>query len=59
MVTQPNSDDNGRTGFDFYGYFLPKYVYGTEEVLAGRLPIWNRYEYSGIPFLATAQPAVL
>jgi hypothetical protein len=59
LATEPYSDINSRTGFDFFGYFLPKYIYGTEEVLAGRLPIWNRYEYSGIPFLATAQPAVL
>jgi hypothetical protein len=59
MATHHYSEGNSRVGFDFYGYFLPKYIYGTEEVLAGRLPIWNRYEYTGIPFLATAQPAVL
>ncbi len=59
LATEPYTELTGRTAFDFFGYFLPKYIYGTEEVLAGRLPIWNRYEYSGIPFLATAQPAVL
>jgi hypothetical protein len=26
------------------------------ELLAGRLPLWNRFEFAGIPFLATAQP---
>jgi hypothetical protein len=44
---------------DLYGYFHPKFWYGTAELLAGRLPTWNPYEYSGLPFLATAQPAVL
>lgn len=58
-ATVPFTELNSRTAFDFFGYFLPKYIHGTEEVLAGRLPIWNPYEYSGIPFLATAQPAVL
>lgn len=42
--------------WDLYSYFLPKLRFGTEELLAGRLPVWNRFEYAGIPFLATAQP---
>jgi hypothetical protein len=44
---------------DLYGYFLPKMWYGNEEVLAGRLPAWNPWEYAGLPFLAAAQPAAL
>ncbi len=28
-------------------------------MLAGRLPVWNRLEFAGQPFLATIQPAVL
>ena len=44
---------------DLYGYFHAKFWYGTSELLAGRLPTWNPYEYCGLPFLATAQPAVL
>ncbi|HEY6559640.1 MAG TPA: YfhO family protein [Polyangiaceae bacterium] len=43
--------------FDFQSYFLPKYLFGTEELLRGRLPAWNIYEYGGIPFIATMQPA--
>ena len=43
--------------WDLYSYFLPKLEYGTDELLAGRLPVWNPYEFAGIPFLATAQPA--
>ncbi len=47
------------TAWDLRSYFLPKYVFGTEELLAGRLPVWNRFEFAGIPFLATSQPAAL
>ncbi len=45
--------------WDLETYFLPKFVFGSEEILRGRLPIWNRFEFGGIPFLATAQPAAL
>ena len=45
--------------WDLYSYFLPKLEYGTAELLAGRVPLWNRFEFAGIPFLATAQPAAV
>ena len=45
--------------WDFHNYFLPRYVFGTQELLAGRLPLWNRLEFAGLPFLATLQPAAL
>jgi len=45
--------------WDFHNYFLPRYVFGSQELLAGRLPLWNRYEFAGMPFLATLQPAAL
>src|SRR4029077_11710379 len=44
---------------DLYGYFVPKFWYGNAELLAGRLPLWNPYEYGGLPFLGPAQPAGL
>jgi hypothetical protein len=44
---------------DLVAYFHPKFWYGNAELLAGRLPLWNPYEYCGIPFLATAQPAAV
>jgi hypothetical protein len=44
---------------DLYGYFLPKFAYGSAELAHGRLPLWNPYEYAGLPFLGEAQPAVL
>jgi len=46
-------------GVDLVAYFYPKVLYGMGELLAGRLPLWNPYEYGGLPFLATAQPATL
>ncbi|MFQ5513653.1 MAG: hypothetical protein ACE5FG_04390 [Myxococcota bacterium] len=45
--------------WDFETYFLPRFVFGNQELLHGILPLWNRYESGGIPFLATAQPAAL
>src|SRR5690348_14647076 len=45
-------------GFDLHSCFLPRFVYGSRELFHGRLPLWNPYEYGGVPFLATAQPAV-
>ena len=53
----PNGE--GVHSFDFHSYFLPRYLYGNQELLAGRLPVWNRLEFAGLPFLATIQPAVL
>ncbi len=44
--------------YDLQSYFLPRYWFGNDELLHGRLPIWNQYELGGMPFMATAQPAV-
>ncbi len=45
--------------WDLETYFLPKFVFGSEEILRGHLPLWNRFEFGGIPFLATAQPSAV
>jgi hypothetical protein len=45
--------------WDFHNYFMPRFSYGNEELLAGRLPLWNRLEFAGLPFLATVQPSAL
>lgn len=62
VVLPPSLRDLGAVSrganFDFQSYFLPKYIFGTEELLRGRLPAWNIYEYAGLPFIATMQPAV-
>src|SRR5215813_9010660 len=47
------------TSYDLVSYFLPRYWLGSEELAAGHLPLWNRFEFGGIPLLATSQPAVL
>lgn len=47
------------TNYDYQSYFLPKFMYGSEELRHFRFPLWNPYEYGGVPFFATAQPAVL
>jgi hypothetical protein len=43
--------------YDLQSYFLPRYWFGNDELLHGRLPVWNLYEYGGMPFMATTQPA--
>jgi hypothetical protein len=63
-VFVPRANETTRNGqgahtIDFHSYFLPRYLYGNEELLAGRLPVWNRLEFAGLPFLATIQPAAL
>ncbi len=46
------------TDYDYQSYFLPRFVAGSRWLLHGQLPVWNPYEFGGIPFLATGQPAV-
>lgn len=43
---------------DFTHHFLPFSLFQQQELLAGRLPVWNPYTYSGHPFLADVQAAV-
>lgn len=43
---------------DLLSYFYPKYIYGNEILSQGRFPLWDPYEYCGIPFLASLQPEV-
>ncbi len=43
---------------DFTDHFLPFSLFQRAEILAGRLPIWNPYTFSGHPFLADIQAAV-
>ncbi len=43
---------------DFTDHFLPFSLFQRAEILAGRLPVWNPYTFSGHPFLADIQAAV-
>jgi hypothetical protein len=64
-VAVPRAQEQARerqqvwASWDFRTYFLPKFVYGSHELLAGRLPLWNPYERAGTPLLAGMQPAAL
>ncbi len=45
--------------FDMYARFYPLLGVVKEQYLAGRLPFWNPYMFSGMPLLATSEPATL
>lgn len=63
VFIQPGLVDLGRgsleSSIDLQSYFLPRMSLGSELVFQGHLPSWNRFEYGGIPLLATGQPAAL
>jgi len=43
---------------DLASYHLAKYEYVAESLRAGVLPLWDPWEFGGIPFLASLQPGV-
>lgn len=52
---------SGRRSFlegDFNQHFLPFSLFLRNELVAGRLPLWNPYTFAGHPFLADIQAAV-
>ncbi len=44
---------------DILLYFYPYRDYAAEALREGRVPLWNPYSFSGVPFLANPQAAVL
>ncbi len=46
-------------GIDAFTYFTPYWSYRMEAFRAGFVPLWNPYLFSGAPFLANIQTAVL
>ncbi len=46
-------------GLDLVLQFEPFRKFVVQEVRAGRFPLWNRYSYSGSPFVANAQSGVM
>lgn len=46
-------------GIDAFTYFTPYWAYRMEAFRAGLAPLWNPYLFSGTPFLANIQAAVL
>jgi hypothetical protein len=51
--------DSRLVNYDLHSFFLPKFAYGSTELLHGHFPLWNPFEDGGVPFFATAQPSVL
>jgi hypothetical protein len=46
-------------GVDAFTYFTPYWAYRAAALQAGDLPLWNPYLFTGVPFLANPQAAVL
>ena len=46
-------------GVDAFTYFTPYWAHRMEAFRAGNIPLWNPYLFSGVPFLANIQAAVL
>ncbi len=58
-VIAPATVREGLLPTDYYTLMYPRYLYGYEEILAGKIPLWNPYNYCGIPFLATLEVGIL
>ncbi|HBR17856.1 MAG: hypothetical protein A3G39_08375 [Deltaproteobacteria bacterium RIFCSPLOWO2_12_FULL_43_16] len=43
---------------DLSVFFIPPRLFWVDAIKNGEFPLWNPYYYSGIPLLATLQPAV-
>ena len=52
-------DDQIVAGNDLTFMFLRWWRFAQESVRQGEIPLWNPYVFSGIPFLANPQPALL
>jgi len=46
-------------GIDAFTYFTPYWTHRMEALRAGMTPLWNPYLFTGAPFLANIQAAVL
>ena len=46
-------------GEDFFVQNYPNRVFAAEEISKGKFPLWNPYVFSGMPFFADIQTAVL
>jgi len=59
-IITPNPEERGsfRQG-DFYNQFYAFAVFEYDQLSQGELPLWNPYTFSGHPFLADIQSAVL
>ena len=58
VLAQPGERCLGAAGSDAQNLFYGARAYGFGEVRAGRFPLWNPYEFLGMPFVATLQSAM-
>jgi hypothetical protein len=58
VLTQPGERCLGRREGDGRNQFYGWRAYGFGEVRAGRFPLWNPYEFLGMPFVASLQSAM-
>ena len=58
VLAQPGERCLGRPGSDAQDLFYGSRAYGFGEVRAGRFPLWNPYEFLGMPFVAGLQSAM-
>ncbi len=57
LLTLP--PDQAITGYDLNHLFLQWWRFALDSLRGGELPLWNPYLFSGVPFLANPQPALL
>lgn len=55
----PGSYPNKAQYFDVIQQLYPWKMFAVEELKSGRFPLWNSYNFSGMPFFANSQSAVL
>ena len=58
VLAQPGERCLGRQEGDGRNQFYGWRAYGFGEVRAGRFPLWNPYEFLGMPFVASLQSAM-
>ena len=58
ILTMPGERCLGRTDSDARSQFYGWRAYGFGEIRAGRFPLWNPYEFLGMPFIASFQSAM-
>jgi membrane protein YfhO len=59
LVTWSGGFGARTNGEDLYVAFLPKHAYIAAALRAGRFPLWNPFEYCGLPLHGVAQGSAL
>ena len=62
MLGAEVQEDAGRRDLgdkDAVFWFFPAYKFAAEQIRSGALPLWNPYQYGGLPFFAEWQSGTL